>query len=325
MSKPQYEFFHFEKYKRPAVSKIESHHERTKEQYASNPDIDPERKSLNYHLIEPADSYNKVICQQVKDAGCRTRKDSVWMLEAFFTASPEFFKGKKKREIREFFEECIKFLEQHQPRETFISAVVHMDEKTPHMHLSFVPLTEDKRLAAKDITGNRKKLTWWQDAVWEYIVQKYPEIERGKSASETHRKHIPPRLFKQMTQLTKQKEKLEALLSDVKLTNYKDRAAQILAFLDKYIPDVEAMDTEMRKYRKEFANVDAEIKALEEENAELAEELAKSQKQSTTKKLQELKLQSDYAEARAILDRIPPEIIRAYAQRGKQKEDVAIE
>jgi hypothetical protein len=32
-----------------------------------------------------------------------------------------------------------------------------MDEKTPHMHLSFVPLTADGRLSAKDIVGNRKK------------------------------------------------------------------------------------------------------------------------------------------------------------------------
>lgn len=326
MSKPQYEFFHFEKYKRPAVSKIESHHERTKEKYASNPDIDPARKHLNFHLIEPVDRYNKIIGQQVKEAGCRTRKDSVWMLEAFFTASPEFFKRKSEKEIRAFFEECVKFLEKYQSRETFISAVVHMDETTPHMHLSFVPLTEDKHLAAKTITGNRKKLTWWQDTFWEHIVQKYPEIERGKSASETHRKHIPPRLFKQMTRLTKQKDKLEAMLSDVKLTNYKDRAAQILAFLDKYIPDVEAMDTEMKKYRKEFAASDAEKKALKAENKELTAELEKSQKQSATKKLKELKLQSDYAEVRAILDRIPPEIIRAYAQRGKQtqrKEGIA--
>ena len=325
MSKPQYEFFHFEKYKRPAVSKIESHHERTKEKYASNPDIDPTRKDLNYHLIEPADRYNAIISQQVKESGCRTRKDSVWMLEAFFTASPEFFKGKKKREIREFFEECIKFLEKHQSRETFISAVVHMDEKTPHMHLSFVPLTEDKRLAAKDITGNKKKLVWWQDEFWQHMVRKYPELERGKSASETHRKHIPPRLFKQMTRLTKQKEKLEAMLADVKLTNYKSQAMQILAFLDKYIPDVEAMGTEMKKYRKEFASSDAEKKALKAEIAGLTEELEQSQKESTTKRLKELKLQSDYAEAKAILARIPPEIIRAYAQRGKQKEDVAIE
>ena len=53
--------------------------------------------------------------------------------------------------------------------DTIISAVVHMDEKTPHMHLSFVPLTEDGRLCAKEIIGNKKKLTQWQDAFWEQI------------------------------------------------------------------------------------------------------------------------------------------------------------
>ena len=62
------------------------------------------------------------------------------MIETLFTASPEFFKGKKRAEIRTFFEEALHFLEQHQSKETIISAVVHMDEKTPHMHLCFVPL-----------------------------------------------------------------------------------------------------------------------------------------------------------------------------------------
>ena len=34
-----------------------------------------------------------------------------------------------------------------------------MDEKTPHLHLVFVPLTEDNRLCAKEIIGNRANLT----------------------------------------------------------------------------------------------------------------------------------------------------------------------
>ena len=95
------------------------------------------------------------------------------------------------------------------------------------MHLCFVPLTEDKRLCAKEILGNKKKLTQWQDQYWEHMVKKYPDLERGMSASETGRDHIPPRVFKQMPRLTKQMEKLDAMLSDVKLTNYKERAAQI--------------------------------------------------------------------------------------------------
>ena len=59
------------------------------------------------------------------------------------------------------------------------------------MHLCFVPLTEDGRLSAKDIMGNKKKLTWWQDEFWKHMVKKFPDLERGESASLTGRDHIP--------------------------------------------------------------------------------------------------------------------------------------
>ena len=81
------------------------------------------------------------------------------MVEALVTATPEFFQGKKVSEIRAFFARALEFIKQHQDSKTFLSAVVHMDEKTPHMHLCFVPLTEDSRLCAKEIIGNKKKLT----------------------------------------------------------------------------------------------------------------------------------------------------------------------
>ena len=130
------------------------------------------------------------------------------MVEALVTATPEFFNGKKKDKIKAYFQEALDFIREHQDPKTIISTVVHMDEKTPHMHLSFVPLTEDGRLCAKEIVGNKKKLTQWQDRFWEHMVKKYPDLERGESASETGRDHIPPRVFKEMTRLTKQKAKL---------------------------------------------------------------------------------------------------------------------
>lgn len=151
------------------------------------------------------------------------------------------------------------------------------------MHLCFVPLTEDKRLCAKEILRNKKKLTQWQDKYWEHMVKKYPDLERGESASETGRDHIPTRVFKQMTRLTKQKEKLDAMLSDVKFTNYKDRTAQVMDFLDKYIPDVAAMETLMKKYQKCFTTAESEKKALKKKNDDLTAALEKSQQQSTQK------------------------------------------
>ena len=55
-----------------------------------------------------------------------------------------------------------------------------MDEKTPHLHLVFVPLTEDNRLCAKEIIGNRANLTKWQDDFHAYMVEKYPTWSVGK-------------------------------------------------------------------------------------------------------------------------------------------------
>ena len=168
MSKPLFVILRFAKYKGPEISNIEAHNERTKENYASNPDVDTSRSHLNFHLVTPQRKYRAEAEKQIVEAGCRTRSDSVRVVESLVTASPEFFKGKKKSEVKTYFQEALGFIQEHQDPKTIISAVVHMDEKTPHMHLCFVPLTEDERLSAKEIVGNKKKLTQWQDRFWEH-------------------------------------------------------------------------------------------------------------------------------------------------------------
>ena len=154
--KAQYGILRFKKYKGPAISPIEAHNERTKEQYASNPDIDTSRSRYNLHLVQPQGRYREEADRMIAAAHCRVRKDSVRVVEALVTASPEFFKDKTNREIKAYFEYALEFLKSKQNTQTFISAVVHMDEKTPHLHLCFVPLTADGRLSAKEIIGNRK-------------------------------------------------------------------------------------------------------------------------------------------------------------------------
>lgn len=262
MAKAQYAILRFAKYKGPEIGRIESHNERTKEQYASNPDIDTKRTPQNFHLLNIGSGYRKEAERQIKETGCRVRSDSVRVVEALITASPEFFKGKKIAEVRAFFDYALDFMKQEQDPKTFISAVVHMDEATPHLHLSFVPLTTDNRLSAKEILGNKKKLTQWQDKFWEYMVKKYPDLERGESASETGRDYIPPRVFKEMTHLTRQSKQLSKLLGEVSMFNSGAKVKEILAFLEKYIPDIEKMDTEMKKYKKTFDSYEAEIRKL---------------------------------------------------------------
>ena len=312
MSQPQYAIMRFAKYKGPEISNIEAHNERTKEKYASNPDIDLSRSKYNFHLVEPSGRYRTEAERQISAASCRTRKDSIRVVEVLFTATPDFFKGKNRAEVKAFFTEVLRFIEKHQAKETILSAVVHMDEKTPHMHLSFVPLTPDGRLSAKEIVGNKKKLTWWQDKFWEHMVVKYPDLERGESASQTGRNHIPPRIFKEMTRLNKQRQKLEELLTGIGPLNSKKRAAEISKLLDGYIPAVEKMHTQLKKYSTAFTSTKAENEKLKRKNKKLSESLDEATHKSVLKQLEDARFQREYQEALAVLERIPQEIISAY-------------
>ena len=318
MQKAQYGILRFAKYKGPEISNIEAHNERKKEKYASNPDIDNSRRNLNYHLIEPVGKYRAESNRLIEEYGCRTRKDSVRVVEVLITATPEFFKGKKKSEIRAYFQTALEFIKKYQDSETILSAVVHMDEKTPHMHLSFVPLTEDGRLSAKEIVGNKKKLTQWQDRFWEHMVKKYPDLERGESASKTGRSHIPPRVFKEVVHLSRMKEQIMTLMADSNLLNKKSKMEELGALLDKYVPASEAMRTKLKKYDKAY-------RELSDENTALEAELKTAQnagREKIANKLKYGKMEQELSELHALMDNIPPEIIAAYRRHtvGLQNE-----
>ena len=302
MSKPQYAILRFAKYKGPEIGNIEAHNERSKEKYASNPDVDISRSKLNFHLVEPKQKYRAEAERQIKEAGCRTRSDSVRVVEALVTATPEFFQGKKKSEIKAYFQEALTFIQQNQDPKTIISAVVHMDEKTPHMHLSFVPLTPDGRLSAKEIVGNKKKLSRWQDKFWEHMVKKYPYLERGESASQTGRNYIPPRLFKEAVHLNRMKEQIMALMADTNLLNKKAKTEELEALLKKYIPGVEDMRTKLKKYSRAYSE-------LREENARLEERLSSATEHSIRKKMEVQRKLGELEELRRTVEELPPEIL----------------
>lgn len=94
-----------------------------------------------------------------------------------------------------------------------------LDERTPHMHLTFVPLTKDNRLCAKEILGNRASLSRWQDDFHAYMVKSFPDLERGESSRQTGRRHIPTRLFKQAVSLSKQAAVIEKTLDSINVMN----------------------------------------------------------------------------------------------------------
>lgn len=243
------------------------------------------------------------------------------VVEALVTASPEFFKDKSHSEVKAYFEYALEFLKSKQDSRTFLSAVVHMDEKTPHLHLCFVPLTADGRLSAKEIIGNKKKLVKWQDEFWEHMVRRYPDLERGESASQTGREYIPPRLFKEMPQLTQQKERLDELLTGINPFNSKSRTAEIGKLLDSFIPNVSRMNDQLKKYNVAFTQTVIENKTLKKKNAALSAAVDKAQETSILKQLADAQLRRDYEAVVQTLDRIPKDVLDFYCQVEKREGD----
>ena len=191
-----YAIMRIEKRKLGAVGRICNHHERLKAEYKSNPDIDPSRTHLNYHIVEPTAKYRKAVLDRIEEVGAKRRKDSVVMQDCFVGGTPDWLKGKSVEEQRKYFDYAYRFFENNFKKENIISAVVHLDEATPHMHLCFVPITDKGRLSSKDIIGGPKGLVGWQDKFYEYMHEKYTDITRGTPAKVSHRKHIPPFMFK---------------------------------------------------------------------------------------------------------------------------------
>ena len=204
-----YAIMRFAKRKRGSINSMEAHNERQKEQYKSNPDIDTVKSAENFHLIQLQQKYYAEIMSRVEVAKCRLRKDSVLMIEALITASPEFMTARSFAEQREYFEHALAFIQKEMGESNVFAATVHMDERNPHMHVCMVPLTSDKRLSAKTIMGNQKKLSEWQTKFHEHMSARWNELERGASAMETHRKHIPVWLYKKAQRLDKQAEKIK--------------------------------------------------------------------------------------------------------------------
>ena len=325
MNKAQHAILRFAKYKGPTVSRIEAHNERTKETYASNPDIKTELSKHNFHPVVPQGKYREVSNQIIRSSGCRVRKDSVTTVEVLITASPEFFEKKSRKEIRGFFSYAVEFMKSKQNPNTYISAVVHVDEKTPHMHLCFVPITADGRLSAKEIIGNKKRLTQWQDEFWSYMVKKYPDFERGESASLTGRPHIPPRLFKQAARLSRQKDALVTMISEMNALNAKAKSKEIAALLDDYIPGVEELMTKLKKTSIAAREMRGEIADLKKVvNISKASTLRQLELE---KKVQELDdLQYMVESLQKTMDAIPAKILAIYNEpKSERKETIVIE
>ena len=297
----QHAILRFTKHKAGPAGALEAHHERTKDKYASNPDIDVTRSKDNFHIITPTQKYRHEIDARIKTAGCKTRKDSTMFVDTLITASPEFFKGRTKKDIQAYFTEAVAFMEKKIGKGNIFSAVVHMDERTPHLHLCFTPITADGRLSAKEILGNRANLSKWQDEFHAHMKKAFSVLKRGESSLITKRKHIPTWLLKQSVSLIKQKNTIEKTISEITIFNAGKKKDEILAMLNKFFPQLEKHLGQMKKYQ-------GTIDYLTQENIDLREKVRDAT--SIKKQLEAARLKQENEQLKKFVSEIPAEIKR---------------
>ena len=154
-------------------------------------DIDWERTKLNQHFKGlHCENWSEGISQELKKAGITKapKSNAVVLLDGLYTASPEWFEGKSKAEIIDFFKDCLKFHIQHYGKP--LNAVIHWDEKSPHLAVASVPIIEAEqgaKLCAKEIMGGRADYRARQDQFFEQVA-KSRGFERGERSDPKHKK-----------------------------------------------------------------------------------------------------------------------------------------
>ncbi|MBA4483679.1 MobV family relaxase, partial [Staphylococcus aureus] len=192
---------------------IQKHVQRENNNY-ENEDIDHSKTYLNYDLVNAnKQNFNNLIDEKIEQNYTGKRKirtDAIKHIDGLITSDNDFFDNQTPEDTKQFFEYAKEFLEQEYGKDNLLYATVHMDEKTPHMHYGVVPITDDGRLSAKEVVGNKKALTAFQDRFNEYVNQRGYDLERGQSRQVTNAKHDQVSRYKQKTEYHKQEYERES-------------------------------------------------------------------------------------------------------------------
>lgn len=208
-----YAVIRMQKMKSNDLKGIQFHNQRERKS-KTNSDIDESKSHLNYDLVNEGNiDYNervKEIIDSQKTSTRKIRKDAVLVNELLVTSDSKFFEALSPGEQRKFFEDSLELFKERYGEQNIAYATVHVDEKTPHMHVGVVPM-RDGKLQGKNVF-NREELLWLQEEFPKRLQSQGFNLKRGERGSE--REHIETAKFKRMTiekevnQLLEKRDKL---------------------------------------------------------------------------------------------------------------------
>lgn len=235
-----------EKYHKTDIYPVEKENERDENYEANNPQIDSEITRYNYHTLNRESTYTQFINKRIYELNLPTkpRKDAVLMASFVIGSDREFFKGLKPWEQERFFKECTQYFADKYGEENIISAIVHVDETTPHMHLNLMTI-KNGRLCCKNLF-NPAALTKLQTDFHE-TVGKHWDLKRGKEGSD--KKHLDTAEFKAQQIVLNACAEANAITSTAKseLQKINKAVEKVEAHFDNTIAQIHTAKTERDK------------------------------------------------------------------------------
>lgn len=195
-------------YKRDNLPGLYKHNERKNTNY-SNKDINKNNSINNYSIKQCTTTYSKAIKQLIyeNDLKCRITSYTNLVCEFIITSDKEFFDSIGEDETKRYFQTAYNFVANYKGlgEKYILSAKVHMDESTPHLHLVFVPVVQklDKKsgkkinkIACSEYWKGKNSYQQLQDSFYQYIKNNGFNLERGKTRNV---EHLSTEKLKQLT------------------------------------------------------------------------------------------------------------------------------
>lgn len=264
-----------QKFKAGSVKGIEIHDKRDKDHSHTNKEIDWNRSKSNYDLNMVEGTFRQAIKKRIEelDLPKAVRKDAVVMAQVLVTSDKTFFDKLSPEETKQFFKQSYDFLKERYGEKNVISATVHMDEKTPHMHFNFVPVTDDGRLSAKSIL-NRMDLIKQHDDFYKEVGKDWG-LSRGEK--EGYKKHIETADFKKQTaykELEEVESNLEVLVS--KKNSVKNELEELKSDFER-VKDIKVNFDNINAIEGKYGLVDKKKVKVNSDDFKMLKDIAKRQ------------------------------------------------
>ncbi len=253
--------------------------EQEREGKIRNEDIDLDKTKFNFDFVKDRLNLYQRVKKRIDDVRdvSRIQKNSVVMYSNVITINKDTHRAWGNYKSQEYFKEVYQYFCNEFGKENVVSAKVHLDETTPHMHLHFVPVSKEGKLQARKVMTPSRINSIHTNAP-KYLQSKGFDVVRGKGI--THKDNVKDiheykleKLIDEVTFLENKKLELTKNIADieevheVKNINVKEKKGILRGSkVEMDINDYEYIQDTLKSFRERIITLEKENFDLKQDN-----------------------------------------------------------